>query len=440
MTHASGIATLALGLIVAMAAPRAGHAQAGQSLGTQGALDGARHRVIVSTDIGGTDPDDFQSMVHLLLYADVLDIEGLVSSPYGPGRATHIHEVIDRYARDYPNLRSHSPRYPTPDALRAITKQGETDVAPRAGIRRTTEGSAWIVARARANDPRPLHVLVWGGLEDLAQALHDAPDILPRLRVHFIGGPNKKWSPDAYQYIATHHPDLWFIENNSTYRGWFSGGDQGADLGNESFVLRHVAGHGALGDYFATMLEGFIKMGDTPTLAWLLKGTPADPTQPSWGGRYLRAWVRPQASFTRLTTATDRLEQFGILDLALPVPAGTPASAMATMVIENQSLVGEVGDGMMRFRFSPKEAKTYSYTIRSAVAELDGLRGQLTSVAAPPDAATRPDRRLRHWWTDDPALDVAEGDLQGARTVNAWRRAWLDDFAVRLRRAKAPLP
>ena len=29
-----------------------------------------RPRVVVSTDIGGTDPDDFQSMVHLLLYAD----------------------------------------------------------------------------------------------------------------------------------------------------------------------------------------------------------------------------------------------------------------------------------------------------------------------------------------------------------------------------------
>jgi hypothetical protein len=45
-----------------------------------------------------------------------------------------------------------------------------------------------------------------GWIEDLAQALHDAPDILPRLRVHFIGGPNKKWSPDAYHYIATQHP------------------------------------------------------------------------------------------------------------------------------------------------------------------------------------------------------------------------------------------
>src|SRR5262245_10479144 len=48
-----------------------------------GALAGNRHRVLVSTDIGGTDPDDYQSMVHLLVYADCFDIEGLVSSPFG---------------------------------------------------------------------------------------------------------------------------------------------------------------------------------------------------------------------------------------------------------------------------------------------------------------------------------------------------------------------
>ena len=35
-----------------------------------------RPRVIVSTDIGGTDPDDFQSMVHFLVYADMFDVEG----------------------------------------------------------------------------------------------------------------------------------------------------------------------------------------------------------------------------------------------------------------------------------------------------------------------------------------------------------------------------
>lgn len=90
-----------------------------------GALVGHRYRVLVSTDIGGTDPDDFQSMVHLLVYADCFDIDGLVSSPYGPGRKERILKVIDCYANDYANLKTYSTQYPTPDALRAITKQGE---------------------------------------------------------------------------------------------------------------------------------------------------------------------------------------------------------------------------------------------------------------------------------------------------------------------------
>ena len=61
-----------------------------------GALDGVRPRVIVSTDVGGSDPDDFQSMVHLLVYADVLDIEGLISSPPQKGRVQHIQEARAR--------------------------------------------------------------------------------------------------------------------------------------------------------------------------------------------------------------------------------------------------------------------------------------------------------------------------------------------------------
>jgi len=75
--------------------------------------DNSRRRVVVSTDIGGTDPDDFQSLVHLLVYADVLDVEGLISSPYGPGRKEHILEVIDCYEKDYKNLRTYFDKYPT---------------------------------------------------------------------------------------------------------------------------------------------------------------------------------------------------------------------------------------------------------------------------------------------------------------------------------------
>lgn len=100
----------------------------------------ARPRVVVSSDIGGTDPDDFQSMVHLLLYADVLDLEGLISSPFGPGRARHILEVIAEYEKDFPALRRHSLRYPQPAFLRGITKEGALEspgpVAVEGGVLR----------------------------------------------------------------------------------------------------------------------------------------------------------------------------------------------------------------------------------------------------------------------------------------------------------------
>lgn len=84
-----------------------------------GALAGERYRVIVSTDIGGSDPDDFQSMMHYLVYADLFDTEGLIASPPHGGRTEHLLEAIDAYESDYPKLAAQSVRFPTPDALRA---------------------------------------------------------------------------------------------------------------------------------------------------------------------------------------------------------------------------------------------------------------------------------------------------------------------------------
>jgi hypothetical protein len=404
-----------------------------------GALAGNRHRVIVSTDIGGTDPDDFQSMVHLLVYADCFDLEGLVSSPYGRGRKEHILKVIDCYARDYANLKTYNEKYRAPDALRGITKQGETEVAPYDGVRRSTEGSEWIVRCARRDDPRPLYVLVWGGIEDLAQALHDAPDSLPKLRVYWIGGPNKKWSPDAYQYIADQHPKLWIIEANATYRGWFTGGNQSGDWSNTAFVARHVAGKGALGEFFGTQLGGSLKMGDTPSVGWLLVGTPDDPSQAGWGGSFVRAWNRPFVRFNRLTTTEDRIEQFGILELALPLGADAPKQPEARLVVENQSLAGHAaGDGTMRFRFSPKDAKTYRFTIESNVPALDRKTGGVTSFVPPPEVAQHASARQPNWWTDNPAAAAAEGVHLGAKTVSRWREDFLRDFAERMLRCPSP--
>ena len=184
-----------------------------------------------------------------------------------------------------------------------------------------------IVRAARRADPRPLWVLVWGGIDDLAQALHDAPDILPKLRVYFIGGPNKMWSVDAYNYIEQHHPALWIIEANATYRGWFTGGNQAGEWGNSAFVAAHVAGRGALGDYFATQLKGTIKMGDSPSVGYLLHGTRDNPSEPGWGGKFVHVWDGRKTIFDRLTTEADKAEVFGVVEFALPVAGMSAARA-----------------------------------------------------------------------------------------------------------------
>ncbi|MHC4518032.1 MAG: DUF1593 domain-containing protein [Planctomycetota bacterium] len=423
---------------VAFAQTQKPNAPDGTGIGNSGALAGCRYRVLVSTDIGGTDPDDFQSMVHLLVYADSFDIEGLVSSPYGPGRKEHILEVINCYEKDYVNLKTYSVRYPTPDALRAIAKQGETERAPYAGVRRPTEGSQWIIECARRDDPRPLHVLVWGGMEDLSQALHDAPEILPRLRVYWIGGPNKKWGPDTFQYIVTHHPKLWIIEANATYRGWFTGGNQSGQWGNREFVRQHVASKGALGNFFASK-KGDVKMGDTPSVGWVLKGRPEDPSQPGWGGRLVQAWERPYSRSERMTTKEDRMEVFGVLELVLPMGDDIPEQPEAVLAVENQKLPGHApGDGTMRFRFCPKAARRHGFKVTSNVPALEGKTGGITVCIPSPSMAQRPAVSSPNWWTDDPALDVAVGPHSGAKTVSRWREDFLGDFAQRMLRCQSP--
>lgn len=398
-----------------------------------------RVRVVVSTDIGGTDPDDFQSMVHLLLYADTLDIEGIIASPYGPGRVDHILEVIQYYEKDYPHLKTWSDKYPAPDALRAITKQGALEYAGPKGVDQATEGSDWIIQCARQDDPRPLHVLVWGGIDDVGQSLHDAPDILPRLRVYYIGGPNKKWGPGAYKYIAAHHPDLWIIESNATYRGWFTGGNQSGEWDNAAFVKNHIAGHGTLGDFFAAKLGGTIKMGDTPSVARLLYGDPADPSQPGWGGCFVRAWKRPYAQFGRLTTQSDSVEQFSILEISLPIEA-VAEDLKAELKVENQSLAGWIHGDKITFLFSPKAPKTYDFIIKSNDPSLDGKSGGITSYLPPEENRLHPNPDFPNWWTDDPSSDVAEGNHIGAKTVSRWRKDYLTDFKKRMDRCKRPAP
>ncbi|YCM44658.1 DUF1593 domain-containing protein [Verrucomicrobiaceae bacterium 227] len=244
-------------------------------------------RIIVSTDIGGDDPDDFQSMIHYLVYADVFENEGLISSPPGKGREGDLLSCIASYEKDYANLSQSSADYPTPDSLRRVIKQGARDAQAEELPTQVSEGAKLIVARALDDDPRPLYVLVWGSITDVAQAVHHSPEIKAKLRIYSIGSWNTSQDPKARNYLFHKHPDLWWIENDSTFRGMYMGGEQKGDFGNLGFTGKHVKGHGHLGALFMEK-KADIKMGDSPSVLYFLHGDIENPEGEHWGGDFVR--------------------------------------------------------------------------------------------------------------------------------------------------------
>ena len=408
-------------------------------LRNKGALFGQRYRIIISTDIGGSDPDDFQSLVHYLLYSDLFDTEGILSSAWGDGTVEDILKVIDIYEKDYPKLFRYHNNYPTPTYLRSITKQGERKFAPYKGYRKATEGSNHIIQCAKKKDSRPHYILCWGLLEDVAQAPHVAPEIKSKIRVYFIGGPNKKWGLNAYQYILKEHPDIWIIENNSTYRGWFNGGKTEKDLSNQTFVSEHIKHHGALGDFFASQLGGVIKMGDTPSVAWLLNGNPEEPQKDSWGGRFVQVYHRPTQTFTRNTTLQDTVERFEVMELIFSGPILEPNQiddhVYFYLVIDQQKFEGfYIGEGKYGVRFMAKSIGAWQYRLESSLEELNDQQGQFVSVEEKDQTRFQTQQHLTNWWSDDLDPDVAEKEYKGAKTINQYRENYLKDFARRLDR------
>jgi hypothetical protein len=97
-----------------------------------------------------SDPDDVQSMVRFLLYANEFDVEGLVASAgtfANVARKQNILDILNLYAKVYENLRRHDPRYPAPDKLRSVTWQGRDGSWGTAKVGTTAKPLDQILAR-----------------------------------------------------------------------------------------------------------------------------------------------------------------------------------------------------------------------------------------------------------------------------------------------------
>jgi hypothetical protein len=397
-------------------------------------------RVLISTDIGGTDPDDNQSMIHLLMYNDKFSIEGLVSSPsYGKGNKKEILRMIDLYAKDLYKLQKHQKGFATPDYLRSVTKQGRQGAAPFAGYTNATEGSGWIIKCARKKSSQPLWVLVWGGLDDVAQALHDAPDIRNKIKVYWIGGPNKKWSANSYAYIVKNFPGLWFIEVNSSYYGFFSNKGMPDSVKTTAYYDKYISGAGCMGKDFKHYYGGNVKMGDTPSLLYLMDGDPNNPLKESWGGSFQKFNHSPRIVFHRNTTLEDTVTLCSIIEFHINGPVVNIPSDSACFKLNVKAGIGEqkwdgyyAGNGDYVVRYAPKQSETLSYTITSAIPGFREQSGRLVVDNHWPGKIRETDYPLgTNWYTDRTDPKLYDGKIQGGLTVKKWRNEVLHNWAKR---------
>ncbi len=243
-------------------------------------------RMIVTTDIGGSDPDDIQSLVHLMVMLNDVDLEGVISQhawvPYGTGAIDVIDSVIDAYEKVLPNLRIHDNGYPDANTIRNVVKTGQPQAAMACvGEDKDSEGSEWIIKVVDKKDDRPIWIAAWSGMNTLAQALwkvrhtrspEDVDKFVSKLRVYDILGQD-----DAGAWIAKNFPQLIYIRNTAVY-GWTN---------NDEWYRKNVQDIGPLGNVYASRI--WATEGDTPSFLYCIDNglnSPENIDFGGWGGRF----------------------------------------------------------------------------------------------------------------------------------------------------------
>lgn len=260
-------------------------------------------RLVVLSDIEA-DPDDTQSFVRLVLYANVLDLEGLIATTSTWKRSSiapeSIHRVLDAYAKVHKNLLLHDRNYPSPEALHARVKSGRPAYGMTGvGEGMDSEGSDWILHLLDRDDDRPLWIAVWGGPNTLAQALHklratrspaEVDRAVAKLRVYAISDQD-----DSGPWIRREFPGLFYIVTPGGDYGsatWIAinttvDGIDNTCISNAWLAKNIQQGHGPLGAAYPDVAWGM--EGDTPSFLGLIPNglnVPEHPDWGGWGGRY----------------------------------------------------------------------------------------------------------------------------------------------------------
>ncbi|MFO8001957.1 MAG: DUF1593 domain-containing protein [Marinilabilia sp.] len=289
--------------------------------------DSLKPRIIVLTDISPNhvEPDDMESLIRLLVHADLFEIEGLVATTGWSSSGDNadwerlIHEAIDAYEEDLPNLRKRSGQndfnkdesqqkigyWPSPDYLRARTVVGsQVRGIEHIGEDNNSPGSNLIIEMADQEDDRPVWVLAWGGGNTLAQAIWQVQQersdkqfnaFLDKLRAYTITDQDRSYKDGTPYDISSHQwmrrkfkKDLFFIWDECAWKF-----QNGTGKENWDQYATHIQGHGTLGSMYPKYKYGV--EGDTPSFLYVLPNGLNYPENPGWGswGGYFEWAVGP---------------------------------------------------------------------------------------------------------------------------------------------------
>jgi hypothetical protein len=283
-------------------------------------------RLVVCTDIAPADvePDDMESMVRLMAYADMFEIEALITSvgwncdPYPAEWAQYLYRVIEAYRKDVPKLMQRSRQqsflsldmengsqqigyWPSADYLRSRAAMGSVHGGIKViGEGNDSPGSELLIRLADEDDPRPIYVAAWGGANTLAQAIwrvkqtrsaEELKRFVRKFRLYTITDQDMHYSMRMDRAYSSHmwlrqdfSEDLQFIWDEGTWQ-------EQCELGKRHWQLHkdHIQGKGALGKEYPDYKWGV--EGDTPSFLYVMPhglNDPEDPLQAGWAGYHER--------------------------------------------------------------------------------------------------------------------------------------------------------
>ena len=282
-------------------------------------------RLVVCTDIAPADvePDDMESMVRLMAYADCFEIEAIITSvgwncdPYPVEWAQYLTRVIEAYRQDVPNLMRRSGQegflvdpemgpqplgyWPSPDYIKSCALMGSIHGGIKAiGEGNDSPGSEKLICLADEDDPRPIYVAAWGGANTLAQAIwrvkqtrtvDEVSDFVRKFRLFTITDQDMQYSMRMDRAYSSHmwlrkdfQDDLQFIWDEGAWQ-------EQCELGKQHWAQhqQYIQGKGALGKEYPTYKWGV--EGDTPSFLYVMPNglnDPEDPHQAGWAGYHER--------------------------------------------------------------------------------------------------------------------------------------------------------